>query len=101
MHVSIAAVSVPAGSTVKITDHGKCHAGIARQVLSQTESCRHQALVSCFDSFQLSMLRPEAINTLLQAFDAMDVKIEMGETNCSKISEETLLCRGQESRKLR
>ena len=88
MHVSIAAISVPAGSILKIADHGKCHAGITRQVLPQTKSCRHQALVPCFDSFQLCMLRPEAINTQLQAFDAMDVKIKMDVTMCSEIGEE-------------
>jgi hypothetical protein len=47
------------------------------------------------------MLRPEAINTRLQAFDAMDVKIEMDVTMCSEIGEQTLPCDGQERRKLR
>jgi len=37
------------------------------------------------------MLRPEAINTRLQAFDAMDVKIKMDVTMCSEIGEQTLL----------
>src|ERR1700676_3432483 len=101
MHVSIAAISVPAGSIRKIADHGKCHAGIARQVLSQTEGCRHQALVPCFDSFQLCILRPVAINTRLQAFDAMDIKIKMDVTMCSEIGEQTIPCGGEESRKLR
>src|ERR1700691_2584252 len=101
MHVSVPAVSVPAGSIFKIADHGKCHAGITRQVLSQTESCRHQPLVPCFDSFQLCMLRPEAINARIQSLDAMDVKIKMDVTISSEIGEQTLPCSGQESRKLR
>src|SRR5208283_747788 len=46
------------------------------------------------------MLRPEAIDTRLQAFDAMDVKIKMHVTMCSEIGDETFPCRGQESRKL-
>src|SRR6266481_383843 len=47
------------------------------------------------------MLRPEAINTRLQAFDAMDIKIELDVTMCSEIGEQTLSCGGKESRKLR
>src|SRR5258708_28109290 len=47
------------------------------------------------------MLRPEAINTRLQAFDAMDIKIKMDVTMCSEIGEQTLPCGGEESRKLR
>src|SRR5258707_341925 len=101
MHVAIAAISVPAGSILKIADHGKCHAGISRQVLSQTEGCRHQALVPWSDSFQLCMLRPEAINTRLQVFDAMDIEIKMDVTMCSEIGEQTLPCGGEERRKVR
>src|SRR5258708_8017868 len=101
MHVAIAAISVPAGSMLKIADHGKCHAGISRQVLSQTEGCRHQALVPWSDSFQLCMLRPEAINTRLQVFDAMDIEIKMDVTMCSEIGEQTLPCGGEASRKFR
>src|SRR5882762_4476144 len=44
------------------------------------------------------MLRPEAINTRLQAFDAMDIKIKMYVTMCSEIGEQTLPCGGEESR---
>jgi hypothetical protein len=47
------------------------------------------------------MLRPEAINTRLQAFDAMDIEIKMDVTMCSEIGEQTLPCGGEESRKLR
>ena len=47
------------------------------------------------------MLRPEAVNTRLQAFDAMDVKIKVDETMCSEIGEEALLRGREESRKLR
>jgi hypothetical protein len=65
MHVSIAAISVPAGSILKIADHGKCHAGITGQVLSQTEGCRYQALVACFDFLKLCVFRPVAVNTWL------------------------------------
>ena len=47
------------------------------------------------------MLRPEAINTRLQAFDAMDVKIKMDVTMCSEIGEEALPRGRQERGKLR
>src|ERR1700679_3297092 len=47
------------------------------------------------------MLRPVAVNTRCQAFDAVDVKIEMDETGCGEIGEEALLCGGENSRKLR
>ncbi len=92
MHVSIAAISVYAGSILKIADHGEGHAGVTRQVLSQTESCRYQALVPCFDFLQLSVLRPVAVNTRRQVFDAVDVQIQLDETSCSEIGEETLPC---------
>src|SRR5580658_6412474 len=47
------------------------------------------------------MLRPVAVNTRRQAFDAVDVKIEADETSCGEIGEEALLCGGENSRKLR
>src|SRR5450755_4749452 len=45
MHISISAVAVTAGRTLKNGDHRECQASVTRQVLSQTESCRHEALV--------------------------------------------------------
>src|ERR1035438_5863285 len=50
MHISISAVAVTAGRVLKIADHRECQASVPRQVLSQTESCRHQALVPFLDS---------------------------------------------------
>src|SRR5271154_6521486 len=47
------------------------------------------------------MPRPEAINTRIQAFDAMDVKIKMDVAMCSEIGEQTLPRGRQESGKLR
>src|SRR5258707_8566137 len=75
MHVSISTIAVTPCSILKITDHGKCQASVTRQVLSQTESCRYQALVSFLDYFQLSVLGPVAVNTPRQAFNAVNVKI--------------------------
>jgi hypothetical protein len=47
------------------------------------------------------MLRPIAVNTMRQAFDAVDVKIQVDETRCGEIGEERLFCGGEESCKLR
>src|SRR5271169_254440 len=47
------------------------------------------------------MLRPIAVNTRRQAFDAVDVKIKVDETSCGEISEERFFCAGEDSRKLR
>src|ERR1035441_1102602 len=47
------------------------------------------------------MLRPIAVNTRRQAFDAVDVKIKVDDTCCSEIGEQRLFCAGEESRKLR
>src|SRR5277367_1360923 len=101
MHVSISTITVTAGSTLKIADHGKCNTSVTRQVLSQTESCRYQALVPFLDFLQLCLLRPVSVNTRRQTFDAVDVKIEVDETSCGEIGEEVLLCGGENSRKLR
>src|ERR1035438_4159290 len=43
MHISISTIAVTAGRILKIADHRECQASVTRQVLSQTESCRHQA----------------------------------------------------------
>jgi hypothetical protein len=100
MHVSISTIAVTAGSVLKIADHRDRQASVTRQVLSQTESCRYQALVPFLDFLQLGMLRPIAINTRRQAFYAVDVQIQVDETSCSEIGEERLFCAGEESRKL-
>jgi hypothetical protein len=47
------------------------------------------------------VLWPEALNTWLQAFDAMDVRIKMEVMMCSEIGEQSLPCGGQQCRKLR
>ena len=101
MHVSISTIAVTTGSTLKIADHGECHTSVTRQLLSQTESCRCQALVSFLDFLQLRVLRPVAVNAGRQLFDAVDVKIQVDETTCSEIGEERPRCSGEESRKLR
>src|SRR5580692_860667 len=101
MHISISTIAVTPCSFLKITDHGKCQASIAGQVLSQAESCRYQALVPFLDYLQLCLFRPIAVNTLRQAFNTMNVKIQMDETSCPEIGEERLLCAREESRKLR
>src|SRR5208282_3098730 len=101
MHVSISTIAVTPRSILKIADHGECQASVTRQVLSQTESCRYQALVPFLDFLQLCVLRPVAVNTRRQAFDAVDVKIQMDVTSCSEIGEDALLCGGENSRKLR
>jgi hypothetical protein len=101
MHVPISTIAVTAGSTLKIADHGECHTSVARQVLSQTESCRYQALVPFLDFLQLCVRWPVAVNTRRQTFDAMDVKIQVDETSCREIGEEALLCGGENGRKLR
>ena len=101
MHVSISTIAVTAGSTLKIADHGECHTSVTRQVLSQTESCRYQALVPFLDFLQLCVLRPVAVNSGRQAFDAVDVKIQVDETSFSEIGEEALLGCSENSRKLR
>src|ERR1022692_4473211 len=44
------------------------------------------------------MLRPIAVNTRRQAFDAVDVKIKVDETCCSEIGDQRLFCAGEESR---
>src|ERR1039458_2160833 len=49
MHISISTVAVTVGRTLKIADHRECQASVTRQVLSQTESCRHEALVPFLD----------------------------------------------------
>src|SRR5258705_11699328 len=74
MHVSISTIAVTPCSILKITDHGKCQASVTRQVLSQTESCRYQTLVSLLDYFHLSVLGPVAVNTPRQACTAVNVK---------------------------
>src|ERR1700720_3306772 len=101
MHVSVSTIAVTAGSTLKIADHGECHTSVTRQVLSQTESCRNQALIPFLDFLQLCVLRPVAVNTGGQAFDSVDVKIQVDETSCREIGKERLLRWGENSRKLR
>ena len=101
MHVAISTVAVAAGCTLKIADHRECYTSVTRQVLSQTESCRYNALVSFLDFFQLCVLRPVAVNTRLQAVDAVDVKIQLDERSGSEIGEETSLCGCEKSCKLR
>src|ERR1035438_5896993 len=49
MHISISTIAVIPRSVLKIADHGECQTSVARQVLSQTESCRYQALVPFLD----------------------------------------------------
>src|SRR5580692_10027230 len=101
MHISISTIAVTPCSIFEIANHGQCQASVTGQVLSQTESCRYQALVPFLDYFQLCVLRPVAVNTRHQAFNAVNVKIQIHETSCSEIAEERLLCARQQSRKLR
>src|SRR5580704_11997513 len=101
MHVPVSTIAVTAGRTLKIANHGESHTSVAREILSQTESCCYQVLGPILDFFQLCLFRPVAVNTRRQALDAVDVKIELDETGCGEIGEEALLCGGENSRKLR
>src|ERR1700752_2363089 len=101
MHISVSTITVTPGSILKVADHREGHAGVTRQVLSQTKGCRYQALVPFFDFLQLCMLRPEAINPRGQVCDAVDVEIQVDEASGNEIGEQRLLCAGEKSGKLR
>ena len=101
MHVSISAIAVTAGRILKIADHRECQAGVTCQVLSQAQSRRHQTLVPFLDFLERRVLRSIAVNARCQTFDAMDVKVQVNETNRSEISEQRLPGAVEESGKLR
>ena len=46
------------------------------------------------------MLRPIAVNTGCQAFDAVDVEIQVNKASCCEIGEQRLFCAGEDNRKL-
>src|SRR5260370_13679121 len=94
MHVSISAIAVAATRILKIADHGDRHTSVARQLLSQTESCRGYALVSFLDTLQLCVLRPVALHSPRQAVDTVDVKIQFAHISGSAIGAATSLSAG-------
>src|SRR5436309_1327362 len=53
MHIAVAAVAMRTGGAVEIADHRKCHASVAREILSETQARGRDALVARFDSLQL------------------------------------------------
>ena len=46
VHVAISAITKGLCGALEITDHGECHAGIPRQVLSKTECCGNKTLIT-------------------------------------------------------
>jgi hypothetical protein len=63
-------------------------------------SCGDEALIALLDLLQLRVLLPVTIDTGCQAFDAMDVKIQLDKTKCGE-SAKRLFRDGQESREFR
>src|SRR5439155_5211166 len=101
MDITISTITEAADGIFKIADHRECDASIRGQVLPQAKGCGYQALIALLDFLQLRVLRPITIDSRCQAFDAMDVKIQLDKTKCGEIGEERLFGNGQESRKFR
>jgi hypothetical protein len=99
MYIAISAITVAAGGIFKIADQRECDASIRGQVLPKTKGRGYEALIALLDVLQLRVLRPVTIDAGCQAFDAMDVKIQLDKTKCGEIGEERLFRDGQESRK--
>src|SRR5580704_177066 len=74
--VSIAPVSVRSAGAFQIADHRKSDARISRQILSQTETGSHHALIAGFDLLQARVLRIVLIDTRSEIVDAVDVEVE-------------------------
>jgi len=101
MYISISTIIVATGGIFEITDHRECYASIRCQVLSKTKGCGYMALIALLGLLQLRVLRPVTIDTGCQAFDAMDVKIQLDKTKRGEIGEQRLFGDGQESREFR
>src|SRR5258708_17552049 len=76
VYITIAPLPVPPGSSLKIADHRKRHASIARQRLIQTQLRRDRALIAAPHQFELARIR-NAVHSRLHIADAVNVSVQL------------------------
>src|SRR5271165_711645 len=101
MHIAITAVAMSANGAFDIADHRERHAGVSGEILPEAQARGRDTLVAMLDPLQLGTLWPEPVYAGFQAMDAMDVQVELDETNASEIGVKRVSCGSQDGRELR
>ena len=68
VNVAISAVTVRTGGSIKVRNHREGDAGIAGEVLSQTQPGGRDTLVALQDQFEFPAVRPVPVNAGFQTF---------------------------------
>src|SRR6266436_3655990 len=71
VYTTIAAVAMNAAGAIDIGNHGKRDAGIAREILAETEGRGGDALIARLDEFQFSVPRPVEVDAGVQGVDTV------------------------------
>src|SRR4051812_42193792 len=62
MDIAITTFTMNTGGAIEIPDHRKRHAGVAREILSQTQTRGRNALVATHNLLQFAAFRPEPVH---------------------------------------
>ena len=90
VHVTVTAITIEAGSPIEIADHGKSYAGIARQLLADTQTGSGDPLITFHVHLQFRTARREMVDAWWKAVHTMDVEIELNEGDIREIRRERL-----------